>query len=76
MAACSWIGSLLERDLGGEAISECSMDTPEGVKVADVAWYSPEFLARRGYETPYRSAPEIRVQIRSAPIRKKRCALR
>jgi len=56
---------LLERLLGGEAISECSIDTPEGVKVADVAWCSPEFLARHGYETPYSSAPEICVEIRS-----------
>jgi Uma2 family endonuclease len=60
-----WIGSLLERGLGGEAISGCSVDTPEGVKVADVVWCSPEFLARHGYETPYRSAPEICVEIRS-----------
>ncbi|CAI8886098.1 Uma2 family endonuclease [Methylocaldum szegediense] len=59
------IASLLERLLGGEAISECSIDTPEGVKVADVAWCSPEFLARHGYETPYSSAPEICVEIRS-----------
>jgi Uma2 family endonuclease len=60
-----WIGSFLERNLGGEAISECSVDTPEGVKVADVAWCSPEFLARHGYATPYPQAPEICVEVRS-----------
>lgn len=59
------IASLLERSLGNEAISECSIDTPEGVKVADAAWCSPEFLHRHGYETPYPSAPEICVEIRS-----------
>jgi Uma2 family endonuclease len=60
-----FIGSFLERNLGGEAIAECSVATPEGVKVADVAWCSPEFLARYGYETPYTAAPEICVEIRS-----------
>jgi Uma2 family endonuclease len=59
------IGSFLEQHLGGEAINECSVDTPEGVKVADVAWCSPEFLARYGYQTPYPVAPEICVEVRS-----------
>ncbi len=60
-----WIGGLLEGGLGGEAIAECSVNTPEGVKVADVAWCSPEFLARHGYQTPYPEAPEICVEVRS-----------
>jgi Uma2 family endonuclease len=60
-----FVGSFLERNLGGEAIAECSIDTSEGVKVADVAWCSPEFLARHGYETPYPAAPEICVEVRS-----------
>lgn len=60
-----WIGSFLERSLGGEALAECSIDTPEGVKVADVAWCSLEFLDRHGYETPYTAAPEICVEVRS-----------
>jgi Uma2 family endonuclease len=60
-----WISSFLERTLGSEAINECSVDTPEGVKVADVAWCSPEFLARHGYTTPYPVAPEICVEVRS-----------
>jgi Uma2 family endonuclease len=59
------IGSFLERHLGGESLAECSIDTPEGVKVADVAWCSAEFLARYGYQTPYPSAPEICVEVRS-----------
>jgi Uma2 family endonuclease len=60
-----WIGAFLERSLGGEAISECSIDTHEGVKVADVAWCSPGFTARYGYQTPYPIAPEICVEVRS-----------
>lgn len=59
------IGSILERHLGGEILTECSVNTPEGVKVADVAWCSPEFLARHGYATPYPEAPEICVEVRS-----------
>jgi Uma2 family endonuclease len=60
-----WLGAFLERHLGGEALAECSIDTPEGVKVADVAWCSSEFIAEHGYETPYRSAPEICAEVRS-----------
>ena len=39
--------------------------TPEGVKVADVAWFSDAFFDRFGYETPYPRAPEICVEVRS-----------
>lgn len=59
------LGQFLVKTLGGEAISECSIDTPEGVKVADVAWCSKEFLAINKYETPYSSAPDICIEIRS-----------
>lgn len=59
------IVGLLERQLRGEALIECSVDTPEGVKVADVAWCSPDFLARHGYTTPYPEAPEICIEVRS-----------
>lgn len=47
----------------GEVISECSVDTAKGVKVADVAWLSDSFLRRHGYLTPYPQAPEICVEI-------------
>ena len=57
---------LLEELLGrGESFAECSIDTPRGVKVADVAWASDGFIAEHGYETPYRRAPEICVEIQS-----------
>ena len=48
---------------GGEIINECSILTPDGVKVADVAWASDEFIDRYGYKTPYLVAPEICVEV-------------
>ena len=48
---------------GGEVITECSVQTSDGVKVADVAWASDGFIARFGYETPYQKAPEVCVEI-------------
>ena len=56
---------LLNRMAVGEVISECSVQTPEGVKVPDVAWCSSEFLQRHGFETPYSEAPELCVEIPS-----------
>lgn len=47
----------------GKVITECSIHTSQGVKVADVAWISDEFFAQYGYETPYKRAPEICVEI-------------
>lgn len=49
----------------GKVIMECSIQTSQGVKVADVAWASDDFFARHGYETPYKRAPEICVEIMS-----------
>lgn len=49
----------------GKVIMECSVQTSQGVKVADVAWASDEFFSRHGYETPYKRAPEICVEIMS-----------
>ena len=49
----------------GEVITECSVDTSKGVKVADVAWVSAEFLKAHGFQTPYPVAPEICVEITS-----------
>jgi Uma2 family endonuclease len=47
----------------GKIITECSISTAKGVKVADVAWGSQDFFARNGLETPYREAPELCVEI-------------
>ena len=58
-------GLLLKRMAVGEVISECSVQTREGVKVPDVAWCSTGFLQRHGFETPYSEAPELCVEILS-----------
>ncbi|QTA80885.1 Putative restriction endonuclease, DUF820 [Desulfonema limicola] len=60
------IGILLSRYIqSGEIISECSVETDKGVKVADAAWISDDFLKNHGYETPYKKAPEICIEILS-----------
>lgn len=58
------VGSLIDRKKNsGKIIMECSIETADGVKVADVAWASDEFINNFGYETPYEVAPEICVEI-------------
>jgi len=60
------LGSLIDRNKNsGKIIMECSIDTTDGVKVADVAWASDAFIEKNGYETPYKIAPEICVEITS-----------
>ena len=49
----------------GVVINECSIDTSDGVKVADVAWASDEFFAEYGDVTPYPKAPDICVEVTS-----------
>ncbi len=58
------IGELLRQHISdGRRISECSVQTRKGVKVADVAWLSDAFVTQFGFETPYDHAPEICVEI-------------
>jgi len=58
------VGRALERGCpDGEIIIECSIQTFDGVKVADVAWASRAFIDQYGYSTPYQQAPEICVEI-------------
>ena len=47
----------------GRIISECSIETEAGIKVADVAWCSSDFFQKHGFETPYSKAPELCVEI-------------
>lgn len=47
----------------GEVITECSVQTSRGVKVADVAWASDQFIETFVYTTPYPQAPEICIEI-------------
>ncbi|MER2527617.1 MAG: Uma2 family endonuclease [Candidatus Competibacter denitrificans] len=56
---------LLKLAPGGYPIAECIIQTTEGVKVADVAWASADFLRRHGVTNPYPEAPEIVVEILS-----------
>ena len=47
----------------GEVLTECSIETSDGVKVADVAWLSNDFINEFSYITPYPKAPEICIEI-------------
>nr|VFK06728.1 MAG: Putative restriction endonuclease [Candidatus Kentron sp. LPFa]VFK23384.1 MAG: Putative restriction endonuclease [Candidatus Kentron sp. LPFa] len=49
----------------GKPISECSVQTTKGVKVADVAWGTHEFFKRNRFRTPYLESPEIMIEILS-----------
>ena len=55
--------NLINKLSSGEVITECSIQTSDGVKVADVAWASDEFINSFAYQTPYPKAPEICVEI-------------
>ncbi len=58
-------GFLREHRGQGKIITECSISTAKGVKVADVSWGSPDFFARNRLETPYQEAPELCIEILS-----------
>ena len=47
----------------GEVITECSIQTSDGVKVADVAWLSKDFVLEFDFITPYPKAPELCIEI-------------
>lgn len=55
--------NLINKLPDGEVITECSIQTSEGVKVADVVWASDEFIRQFAYETPYPKAPELCIEI-------------
>ncbi len=60
------VGKFIDKySSNGKIIMECSIETSDGVKVADVAWLSNEFIKKYGYNTPYPKAPEICVEILS-----------
>ncbi len=66
------VGDIINRAKhNGEIIMECSIITLEGVKVADVAWASDEFITLHGFNTPYEASPEICVEIISPSNSKK-----
>jgi Uma2 family endonuclease len=49
----------------GKVLSECSIQTSLGVKVADVVWGSRAFFKSNKLETPYQVAPEVCIEITS-----------
>jgi Uma2 family endonuclease len=55
--------SIQNRRKDGEIINRCSVNTSDGVKVADVAWASDEFISEFGHKTRYEKAPELCVEI-------------
>jgi len=60
------VGSKIKESLGnGVIVTECSILTSEGVRVADVAWLSDEFYSEFGEITPFPKAPEICVEVKS-----------
>jgi Uma2 family endonuclease len=59
------IASELDRQLGGNVLTECPIATDIGVRVPDVAWASEAFSNKHGDTTPFPQAPEICVEIRS-----------
>ena len=52
-------------DEASRVVSECSVNTTDGTKVADVAWLSEKFWEDHGSETPYSTAPEVCIEIQS-----------
>jgi Uma2 family endonuclease len=64
-AQASLAHRLANRYASGAVITECSVETADGVKVADVAWLSDDFLARHGETTPYPQAPDLCVEVLS-----------
>jgi Uma2 family endonuclease len=59
------VGRELDHRPGGVVYTECSIQTSDGVRVADVAWISDARLAEMGETTPFAHAPELCVEIMS-----------
>ncbi len=49
----------------GHTFNECSVETSQGVKVADVIWGSSDFFSLYQLDTPYLVAPELCIEIMS-----------
>ncbi len=49
--------------VGGSVAQECPVQTSDGVKVADVAWLSSEFLKAHLSEDVFLTAPELCIEI-------------
>ena len=66
------IAILLSQQLTrGRCISEASIQTTDGVRVADVIWATREFIQLNYQQTPFETAPAICVEITSPSNTKK-----
>lgn len=59
------IAYLLRSRMGGRLVTECSISTSDGVKAADVGWFSELRFARAFDDRCFLEAPEICVEILS-----------
>jgi Uma2 family endonuclease len=57
------IGHELNRRLGGHVVTKCPISTSDGVKAADVAWYSDARHTRAYDHRCFLEAPEICVEV-------------
>ncbi len=53
----------LDRLLGGEPLVECPISTVDGVRSADVGWYSKQRFERVADQIAFELAPEICVEV-------------
>lgn len=49
----------------GTIFTECPVETDIGIRIPDVVWASPEFLARHAHESEFRMAPDLCVEVLS-----------
>lgn len=56
-------GLLREQKKEGKILTECSINTLQGVKVAGIAWGSAHFFQKNGTNTPYDQSPELCIEI-------------
>jgi Uma2 family endonuclease len=54
-----------------KAMEECNIETSDGIKIADVAWRSLEFIKRNRDTDPYPECPEVVVEVISPTNREK-----
>ena len=55
----------LDRRLGGRALPQCPISTIDGVRAADVGWYSHDRFAKIQDQIAFEIAPEICVEVLS-----------
>ena len=55
----------LDRRLGGQALAGCPVSTVDGVRAADVGWYSEQRFAQVQGQIAFEIAPEICVEVLS-----------